>query len=119
MKLLKTTLTALALCWITIFNATGQADTTKPARLMQKLALAPPDQGLTPDTVRLKAHITTLASAEMEGRETGTAGEKRAYDYLASEFRQVGLQPLYGEDLPGYIQPFTFTPALTPAPIII
>lgn len=108
MKLLKTTLTALALCWITIFNATGQADTAKPARLMQKLALAPPDQGLTPDTVRLKAHITTLASAEMEGRETGTAGEKRAYDYLASEFRQVGLQPLYGEDLPGYIQPFTF-----------
>src|SRR5688572_14316128 len=58
---------------------------------------------LLPDTILLKKHITTLADDAMEGRETGTAGEKLAYEYLSGEFRRSGLLP---KGTQGYIQPF-------------
>src|SRR6188768_1245546 len=58
-----------------------------------------------PDTTLLKQHISTLASDAMEGRETGTAGEKMAYEYLTKEFQKVGLLPKGSQ---GYIQPFEF-----------
>src|SRR5688572_2213920 len=60
---------------------------------------------LVPDTVLLRQHIITLADDAMEGRETGTEGEKKAYMYLSKEFRAVGLIP---KGTNGYIQPFPF-----------
>ncbi|MBL0074086.1 MAG: M20/M25/M40 family metallo-hydrolase [Bacteroidetes bacterium] len=62
-------------------------------------------QVLIPDTLLLKQHITILSDDKMEGRETGTAGEKMAYEYLSAEFRKVGLLP---KGSAGYIQPFPF-----------
>jgi aminopeptidase YwaD len=62
-------------------------------------------QVLSPDTLLLKQHITILSDDKMEGRETGTAGEKMAYEYLSAEFRKVGLMP---KGSAGYIQPFPF-----------
>lgn len=62
-------------------------------------------QVLSPDTLLLKQHITILSDDKMEGRETGTAGEKMAYEYLSAEFRKVGLLP---KGSAGYIQPFPF-----------
>jgi hypothetical protein len=53
----------------------------------------------------LKKHIQALASDAFEGRETGTAGEKKAYDYISKEFKSAGLKPK-GED--GFLQPFKF-----------
>ena len=38
-------------------------------------------------------HIVTLASDEFEGRKPGTAGERKAVDYLVAEFKKLGLQP--------------------------
>lgn len=58
-----------------------------------------------PDTLLLKQHILTLADDKMEGRETGTEGEKLAYEYISTEFRKLGLLPK-GEA--GYTQPFQF-----------
>lgn len=58
-----------------------------------------------PDTLLLKQHIMTLADDKMEGRETGTEGEKLAYEYISTEFRKLGLLPK-GEA--GYTQPFQF-----------
>lgn len=58
-----------------------------------------------PDSLLLKQHIMTLADDKMEGRETGTEGEKLAYEYISTEFRKLGLLPK-GEL--GYIQPFQF-----------
>ena len=58
-----------------------------------------------PDTLLLKQHILTLADDKMEGRETGTEGEKLAYEYISTEFRKLGLLPK-GEA--GYAQPFQF-----------
>lgn len=53
----------------------------------------------------LKEHITVLASDKFEGRETGTAGEKLAYEYIVSRFNKLKLAPK-GED--AFLQPFTF-----------
>ncbi|HZW70824.1 MAG TPA: M20/M25/M40 family metallo-hydrolase, partial [Hanamia sp.] len=41
----------------------------------------------------LKTEINYLASDKLEGRRTGTAGEKLAYEYITSEFKKTGLIP--------------------------
>jgi hypothetical protein len=41
----------------------------------------------------LKSTITYLASDCLEGRRTGTPGEKLAYEYLSGEFKKTGLTP--------------------------
>ncbi len=41
----------------------------------------------------LKTTVTFLASDEMEGRRTGTPGEKLAYEYLSGQMQNIGLQP--------------------------
>jgi hypothetical protein len=41
----------------------------------------------------LKTEINYLASDKLEGRRTGTTGEKLAYEYLTSEFQKTGLMP--------------------------
>ncbi|MGZ3908770.1 MAG: M20/M25/M40 family metallo-hydrolase [Flavisolibacter sp.] len=40
----------------------------------------------------LRAHIEYLSSDSLEGRLTGTPGEKKAADYIREAFRQEGLQ---------------------------
>src|SRR6185437_4020059 len=50
----------------------------------------------------LKKHLTIIASAEMEGRETGTEGQRKAAAYIESQFKEIGLQ--YPESLKGYQQ---------------
>ena len=46
---------------------------------------------------RLEAHITFLADDLLRGRQPGTEGYDIAANYVASQFRQMGLQPA-GED---------------------
>ena len=41
----------------------------------------------------LKAKLSVIASAEMEGRETASPGQKRAAAYIESEFKRMGLLP--------------------------
>ncbi len=41
----------------------------------------------------LEALLTFIASDELEGRETGTRGQKVAARYLASQFQKIGLKP--------------------------
>lgn len=52
----------------------------------------------------LKKHLTIVASAEMEGRETATPGQKRAAAYIEAQFKQIGLLTLPG--LNGYQQSY-------------
>lgn len=49
--------------------------------------------GNTITAEKLKKQVYKLASDEMEGRETATAGQEKAAAYIAGEFAQVGLQP--------------------------
>jgi Zn-dependent M28 family amino/carboxypeptidase len=41
----------------------------------------------------LKKHLTIIASDEMEGRETGTEGQRKAAAYIESQFKEMGLTP--------------------------
>ena len=55
----------------------------------------------------LKSHVTTLASAEYQGRGVGTTGLEKAAAYVAAQFKAAGLAP----GMPGrsYRQEFTTT----------
>lgn len=53
---------------------------------------------------KLRAHVGYLADDKLEGRRTGTAGEKLAAAYISQEFQTLGLAPKGTE---GYLQPFS------------
>src|SRR5690606_32669227 len=53
---------------------------------------------------QLKHDVGYLASDELEGRATGSAGEKKAGDYIIERYRQKKITP-YQSD---YRYPFTF-----------
>ena len=40
----------------------------------------------------LKKYLTVIASDEMEGRETGTEGQRKAAAYIESQFKELGLK---------------------------
>lgn len=41
----------------------------------------------------LKKHLSIIAGEEMQGRETGTEGERKAASYLVSQYKQMNLTP--------------------------
>lgn len=41
----------------------------------------------------LQTHLYIVASPEMEGRETGTEGQRKAAEYLKQQFAKIGLTP--------------------------
>lgn len=53
-----------------------------------------------------KKHLYILASPEMEGRETGTEGQRKAAAYIENYFRQLGLQPGNGSEYLQYYNLF-------------
>lgn len=55
----------------------------------------------------MKQHVTYLASDELEGRLTGTNGEKLATQYVADAFAKIGLQPMGDKDT--WFENFDFT----------
>ena len=62
----------------------------------------------------LQHHIETLASEDMAGRLTGTAGEQAATAYVASIFEGLGLSPA-GDD-GTFFQSFPFTAGVSLGP---
>jgi hypothetical protein len=57
----------------------------------------------------LRKHLTILAADDMEGRETGTRGQKKAAEYIAKQFAADGLKPIApaADGKTSYMQPFT------------
>ena len=45
----------------------------------------------------LKEKLSIVASAEMEGRETATPGQKKAAAYIEAQFKKMGLKPGNGD----------------------
>jgi Zn-dependent M28 family amino/carboxypeptidase len=43
---------------------------------------------------RIKAHVAFLASDRLEGRGPGSRGEFLATEYIAAEFKKIGLKPI-------------------------
>ncbi len=50
----------------------------------------------------LNKHLSIIAGAEMEGRETGTEGQRKAAAYIEAQFKTMGLKPVAA--LNGYQQ---------------
>lgn len=63
------------------------------------------DDGSPYDAAALRARVASLASSELDGRASGTAGDAAARSYLADRFRCLGLMPAGTGD--SYEQPFT------------
>ena len=60
---------------------------------------------------RIKEDVTFLASDALEGRQTGTEGEKKAGKYISNRFKELSLQP---KGTQNYLQPFSFRPKTNP-----
>src|SRR5687767_15307770 len=71
------------------------------------LLVAAPAFSQTSTSSRTRVHVETLASPKMEGRLTGSPGEKLAADYLIAELKKMGARPLPGTT--DFRMPFTFT----------
>ncbi|KKO45581.1 peptidase M28 [Arsukibacterium ikkense] len=54
---------------------------------------SPPEQQLSARPAAIEAHLTFLASDELEGRDTGSRGHQIAANYIASQFQALGLAP--------------------------
>ncbi len=62
-------------------------------------------------TKTIQEDVTFLADDNLEGRQTGTDGEKAAADYIAERFTNLQLLPKGTE---GYFQEFSFKPKTDP-----
>jgi Zn-dependent M28 family amino/carboxypeptidase len=60
---------------------------------------------------KMEADVKFLSDDKLEGRVTGSEGEKLAADYIAKRFEELGLQPKGNN---GYYQEFTFKPKTDP-----
>lgn len=60
---------------------------------------------------RIKEDVAFLASDALEGRQTGTEGEKKAAKYISERFAELGL---LAKGTTNYVQPFTFKPKTNP-----
>jgi hypothetical protein len=86
------------------------------ALLLYALAASLQAQTTTPAITEsdLRTHVRYLASDDLEGRGSGTEGNRKAAAYIADHFRRFGLEPL-GEG-GSYFQPFTFVSAVRMGP---
>ncbi|AFL80318.1 putative aminopeptidase [Aequorivita sublithincola DSM 14238] len=62
-------------------------------------------------SVTMKEDVSILANDSLNGRKTGSSDEKKAAEYIAKRFADLGLQPK-GTD--GYFQKFTFKASKIP-----
>src|SRR5437868_11771609 len=78
-----------------------------------------------PSAEHLRAFVTYLASDKLEGRRTGTPGAEAAGQYIADEFKQLGLRPgarvqLFSDNSaidrqgPSFYQPFPYIAGVSP-----
>lgn len=84
--------------FLSAFALSAQMDAPMPIVKPKKLHKYPlPDPQpfaatITPEA--LKPLVETLAGAEMQGRETGEEGQRKAADYIAAQFKAIGLPPV-------------------------
>lgn len=79
------------------------------AKVKEVKKVEQPDFALTKNDITpadLRQHVTYLASDALDGRLTGTPGEKLATQYVADVFKGIGLVP-YGDE--EWFEPFEFT----------
>jgi len=63
------------------------------------------------DKSNIETDVTFLADDKLEGRQTGTEGEKKAAEYIAKRFQDLGLS---SKGTNGFYQEFSFLPKTDP-----
>lgn len=58
----------------------------------------------------LKKHLSVLANDSLNGRGTATSDELKAANYIAAQFKEIGLTPFNNS----YLKPFTFKKSTNP-----
>jgi Zn-dependent M28 family amino/carboxypeptidase len=81
--------------------------TTRRGRILAAVLVLASAAPTAAQTSATRAHVQTLASETFAGREAGSAGERLAADYLASQLSAMGARPLPGRS--DMFVPFTFT----------
>jgi len=79
----------------------GRAAFAAVVLLAALLATHPSPAAETLSGEAIMEHVRILADDAMEGRGTGSAGERRAAGYIESQFRKIGLKPAFAG---GYVQ---------------
>jgi hypothetical protein len=64
-------------------------------------------RAVQPVSTGTRAHVEALASDRLDGRLTGSAGERLASEYLVGQLQRIGAKPLPGRD--EFRLPFEFT----------
>ena len=85
---------ALLLCTVLLISGVAAIGAAQRRGAKKAAADGPPAStldGITADGIL--RHIKTLASDEYEGRGPGTHGEELAINYIADQFKQIGLAP--------------------------
>ncbi len=62
-------------------------------------------------SISMREDVSVLANDSLNGRKTGSADEKKAAEYIAKRFENLGLQPKGTDD---YFQKFTFKASKNP-----
>lgn len=60
---------------------------------------------------KIKEDVSFLADDALEGRQTGTEGEKKASEYIIKRFKSLGLE---AKGTKGFIQEYSFKPKTDP-----
>ncbi|HEY6187729.1 MAG TPA: M28 family peptidase [Pyrinomonadaceae bacterium] len=91
---MKKTMVWLGLC--SALAALAVAGLAQVSRRSGKAATLPADVKSASESITvdgLMRHIKTLSSDEFEGRAPGTRGEELTVNYIAGEFKRIGLEP--------------------------
>ncbi len=94
-KYILTLLVPVLLIAVSSFDAAAQRKGKK-----KKKGVPTPEQVMQ---TRLMQHVGILAADSLEGRRTGTEGEKKAVHYITAQYEALGIAAA-GAD--GYLQPF-------------
>src|SRR5215207_8538289 len=79
---------------------------THPAKMLGQQSELSIQNSINSESVKL--HIMELASDKYEGRGAGYSGDRKAAEYIAKEFKRIGLKP--AGDKGRFFQEFKFHP---------
>jgi len=96
-RMKKLSLLVLGLAFACNSSQKTVAEAPQPKPLVDPVPYA---ESITQDD--LKEHLYTYASDEFEGRETGTPGQKKAVEYITSQYESLDIPPAKADK--GYLQ---------------
>ncbi len=95
------------LAFVVLLQAQSADAIIKPSNSSSATPINPLPLAQTITKTDLEKHLTVIASDEFEGRETGTEGNRKAAEYIASVFQGMGLPPM--GDNGSYFQRISFS----------